>query len=181
MKVIPMLLAAFTAAGPAGAYELSHVTTSAGAPAGVSGGLALRGSTAAESGPAGRVTGAGYTLGLGFWPGFFEASGATGIVAPALAASLPRSNSLLQNHPNPFGGATTIAYAVTSPAAVNLVIYDVSGRRVATLVERESAPGFFEARWNGADDRGANAASGIYFYRIRVGAWSATRRMLKIN
>jgi flagellar hook assembly protein FlgD len=74
------------------------------------------------------------------------------------------------NIPNPFNPVTTIQYDVPAGGAdVNIAVFDVSGRRVRTLVNEHRNAGRFSAQWNGADDRGGRVASGVYFYRMRAG------------
>lgn len=71
--------------------------------------------------------------------------------------------------PNPFNPATVISYEVGRLARVRLEIFDVQGRRVRTLVDASQAPGVYDARWDGRDDRGRAVASGRYYGRLRVG------------
>ena len=65
-----------------------------------------------------------------------------------------------------------------APSRVDLRIYDLSGRLVRTLHAAEAMPaGTRETPWNGRDDRGRVVATGIYFYRLQAGEFTATRRM----
>jgi hypothetical protein len=83
-------------------------------------------------------------------------------------------------YPNPFWSgatsrsagnpATTIRFKLNAPAAVALQIFDLRGALVKTLVDRHLDSGAHERRWNGRNDFGRPAASGIYFYRLRIGA-----------
>jgi hypothetical protein len=93
----------------------------------------------------------------------------------------PRSFALAQNVPNPFNPATTIAYDLPEPAEVTLVIFDVAGRRVRTLVRGLQPAGRHTALWAGTDDAGRRVASGVYFYRLVAGAHSATRKMVMLR
>lgn len=94
--------------------------------------------------------------------------------APEVAAA----PSLAQNFPNPFNPSTSIAFTLTEAAAVDLSIYDTSGRLVRTLAAgRIFAPGAHAVSWNGRDDRGRAAAAGVYLYRLDAGTFSETRRM----
>ncbi|HUI11546.1 MAG TPA: M1 family aminopeptidase [Bacteroidota bacterium] len=91
-------------------------------------------------------------------------------IGPPVPAGTLLSFSLGQNYPNPFNGTTEIPYVVpgafstsSAPAAVSLVVYDVLGRRVATLVDAPQAPGEYFARFDGT-----GLASGVYFYRLET-------------
>jgi hypothetical protein len=110
----------------------------------------------------------------------------TTVVTSVTDATTPLTyrSRLGQNHPNPFNPTTRIPYVVggESPRPVTLRIYDVAGRLVATLVDEIESPGGYEATWNGAGDGGEPVASGIYFYRLTVGADGAfTRKMLLLK
>lgn len=103
----------------------------------------------------------------------------TAFTAPA---TLPLNNQLCQNAPNPFGNQpTTIQYAVTKPGNVSLKIYNISGQVVKTLVNEDNQPGYYNVRWNGKDEAGKQAASGIYFYRIQANGFEGTRKLLIIK
>ena len=77
-----------------------------------------------------------------------------------------------QNYPNPFNPSTTIVYALEKPGHARLEVYDVSGRRVATLVDGDKPSGRHEITWRPQD-----LASGVYFARLTVGTESDTRRV----
>jgi hypothetical protein len=77
---------------------------------------------------------------------------------------------LEQNSPNPFNPSTAISFQIEREALVSLVVYDIEGKAVRTLVDRQMEPGRHTVQWNGTSDRGARLASGIYFYRLRQGA-----------
>lgn len=82
--------------------------------------------------------------------------------------------------PNPFNPVTEISYWVPSWAAGTrraLVVYDVTGRRVRTLVDGPSAPGHQTAVWDGRDDSGAAVSSGVYLYRLEAEGFRAERKM----
>jgi hypothetical protein len=79
-----------------------------------------------------------------------------------------------ENHPNPFHVTTTIAYSVPAPVPVRLVVYDVLGREVATLVDRPHEPGRYTV-----DFEAAALPAGLYLYRLQIGRASATRTMVK--
>jgi hypothetical protein len=86
---------------------------------------------------------------------------------------VPREYSLTQNYPNPFNPATIIEYAVAGNVQTTLAIYNVLGQEVATLVDDVQQPGVYTVEWDASA-----AASGVYFYRLTAGDFSATRRMI---
>ncbi len=96
-------------------------------------------------------------------------------VAQAEGAA-PKTYSLYQNYPNPFNPSTMIMYDVPKATRVKLVVYDVLGREVATLVDDLQMAGRHQSIWN------ANRlASGVYFSRIQAGEYTATRKLLLVK
>lgn len=83
---------------------------------------------------------------------------------------LPESFALAQNFPNPFNPSTTIEYQLPTAGRVTLKVYDVLGREVATLVDREQETGYYDAVWDAQ-----NSATGVYFYRVAVSGNDASR------
>jgi hypothetical protein len=79
---------------------------------------------------------------------------------------LPKSYSLLQNYPNPFNPSTTIKYALPKTSNVELKIYNILGKEIKTLVSGEIPEGYQQAVWDGKDNYGENAPSGIYIYTL---------------
>ena len=88
---------------------------------------------------------------------------------------LPTAHTLEQNFPNPFNGETVIRFALSHRNNVELALYNLAGQRVATLVDGLKAAGSHAVRWRGRDDEGRFVASGIYFYRLRLGESVKTR------
>jgi hypothetical protein len=86
--------------------------------------------------------------------------------------------ALEQNRPNPFRPATSIPYSVPKATHVRLVVYDVSGRAVARVVDRVESPGRHVAPWSGTDDRGRALSSGVYWYRLTTEFGTQTRRLV---
>ncbi len=83
---------------------------------------------------------------------------------------------LEQNYPNPFNPVTTIGFTLPNTADVSLKIYDVMGREVATLVSDKLTAGSHSFQWNAS-----NLASGVYFYRLKAGSFTATKRLTLIK
>ena len=88
---------------------------------------------------------------------------------------------LFQNYPNPFHDRTAIAYAVERPGPVTVMVYDLLGRHVRTLVDQTQPVGTYEVGWDGRDAAGQPVASGTYFYRLRVGGAVSTKQALRIQ
>ncbi len=82
--------------------------------------------------------------------------------------SLGNEFQLLQNYPNPFNYQTTISYQLPMTSKVVLNIYDILGREVQTLVNKEQSAGFYSIVWDGKNDVGGNIDPGIYFYRLKA-------------
>ncbi|UCC45302.1 MAG: T9SS type A sorting domain-containing protein [Candidatus Zixiibacteriota bacterium] len=95
--------------------------------------------------------------------------------------ALPTEFSLSQNYPNPFNPMTKIEFALPRASDVEIAIYNITGRRVRTLVNREMTAGYHSVDWYGEDDAGNRVASGIYLYRITVGEFVQTRKMLLLK
>ena len=64
---------------------------------------------------------------------------------------------------------------------VRLEVYDLTGRRVRTLVDESRPAGRYEVTWNGTDDNGARVASGTYFYRLQAGSFTRTEKMTLVK
>ncbi len=102
---------------------------------------------------------------------------ATGI--DDLENSLPAKYALNQNYPNPFNPTTTISYSVPKASRVTLTIFNVLGQKIYTLINnRNTVAGTYLAKWNGLDQAGNKAASGIYFYKIQAGNYTAVKKMI---
>lgn len=80
-----------------------------------------------------------------------------------ITAQIPQSYSLNQNYPNPFNPVTKIKFALPKQSFAKIVIYDLLGREVATLVNENLKPGSYEVDWDGSA-----FASGVYFYSLIV-------------
>lgn len=92
--------------------------------------------------------------------------------------------TLGQNYPNPFNPTATIPFTVPgsqfivhSPIHTTLVIYNILGQKVKTLVDEEKQPGIHQAIWDGKDEYGNEVSSGIYFYQLKTGEYKETKKM----
>lgn len=84
-------------------------------------------------------------------------------------------------YPNPFNASTSLAITLTQPSATELVIYDLLGRRVRLLVREDMPAGVHTVRWDGRDDAGRAAASGVYFATLRLPGHEVTRRLTLVR
>ena len=100
-----------------------------------------------------------------------------------LALLIPEETALLPNYPNPFNPETWIPYQLSEPAEVTLRIYTVNGILVRTLALGQTPVGIYQSRsraayWDGKNDVGEFVASGVYFYTLTAGDFTATRKLL---
>ncbi len=90
---------------------------------------------------------------------------------------IPAAFSLEQNYPNPFNPATAISFNLNKRSHVTLTIYDINGRVVRHLMEGDYSVGTHKEIWNGVDDKGEIAASGIYIYQLKSEGQTRTKKM----
>ena len=100
-----------------------------------------------------------------------------------LASLIPEETALLRNYPNPFNPETWIPYQLAESAEVTLTIYDMNGQLIRRLAVGHQAAGMYQSRsravyWDGRNQLGESVASGLYFYTLTTGDFTATRRML---
>ena len=104
------------------------------------------------------------------------------VLEALLAALIPQETALLANYPNPFNPETWIPYQLANPADVALTIYDIQGSVVRSLDLGHQRAGMYQSRaraahWDGRNAQGEPVASGLYFYTLTAGDFSATRKM----
>ena len=90
---------------------------------------------------------------------------------------IPSEFSLSQNYPNPFNPTTNIKYGISENARVSLVVYNILGQAVRTLVNAEQQAGYYSVVWDGMNDFGSKVSSGIYIYRMTAGNFTSTVKM----
>ena len=91
---------------------------------------------------------------------------------------MPEAFQLHPNYPNPFNPTTVIHYDVPESAPVRLVIYDILGRNIRTLVNGVQEPGYKTVTWNGADDGGRPVSAGMYIVTMASGSHRFVRKMV---
>jgi enterochelin esterase family protein len=95
--------------------------------------------------------------------------------------SLPTEYALYSNYPNPFNPQTFIEYQLPQAGQVKLVVFNLSGQVIRTLVDAPQQPGRFKLRWDGRDDLGNGVASGVYLYQLQAGNFSQTKKMILLR
>jgi hypothetical protein len=106
------------------------------------------------------------------------------IAGPLLSvkpSNSPSEFALHQNYPNPFNPQTNIRFAIPTTSRVEIELFDILGRRVRTLANEMMDAGNYAVTWNGTDDLGLSVASGVYFYRLRAGSFTQTRKLLLVR
>jgi hypothetical protein len=95
--------------------------------------------------------------------------------------NVPKLYALLQNYPNPFNPTTNIRFALPRESYVTLIIYNVLGQKVRTLVDNVRAAGIYDVSWDGRDAGGNSVGSGMYFYRLESGQGAIVKKMLMLK
>jgi len=96
-------------------------------------------------------------------------------------SEIPEVFKLGQNYPNPFNPETIIKYSVAERTKISLSVYDITGKKVASLVNTVQLPGNYSVYWNAKDNSGKTLPSGIYFYRLVTDKFSDTKRMVLVK
>ncbi len=89
---------------------------------------------------------------------------------------IPDTYGLIQNYPNPFSDRTTIYYNLPITTHVKISIYDINGKKIVDLIDREESAGYKQVSWDGKP-----AKSGIYFYKIETNKFSSSKQMMKLK
>ena len=88
---------------------------------------------------------------------------------------------LEQNDPNPFSGRTRLDFSIPNASETKLMIYDVGGALIRTLIDTRMESGSHSVEWDGCDDSGKPVDSGIYLYKLYAGVYSVTRKMVFLS
>ena len=88
---------------------------------------------------------------------------------------------LFNNYPNPFNAETVIAYQLSAQGHVEIDIFNLLGKKIVTLVNKNQQTGSYQIRWNGKDHFGEIVPSGLYFYKIKTNGFSDCKKMLLIK
>jgi Flagellar hook capping protein len=95
--------------------------------------------------------------------------------------AIPDEYSLHHNYPNPFNPSTTIMYDLPETGFTRLLIYDLLGREVVTLVKKDMKAGYYSTRWDGRNQYGQNVGAGMYFYYLQSGPYRKSLKMLLVK
>jgi hypothetical protein len=129
-----------------------------------------------------------YVSGVSFdtltWSGDYQTikyNTATGVAGEPAERAAWQTVKLLPNQPNPFSRQTTINYQLAGTGRVRLTIYNIAGQKIKTLENKLQPAGTHSVSWNGYDEQGNKACSGVYFIRLQAGEQIATHRSIKIK
>ena len=100
----------------------------------------------------------------------------TEVASQNASSNLPSGFKLMQNYPNPFNPTTVINYSISRSSFVTLEVYDILGRKVATLINGEKPAGNYHVEFNGS-----NLATGVYLYRLHAGNFSAVKKLILLK
>jgi hypothetical protein len=93
-----------------------------------------------------------------------------------IGSEIPHEYKMYQNYPNPFNPTTKIRFDLPKTSNTKLIIFDILGKEVATLVNQNLSPGKYEVEWNAS-----SLGSGIYFYRLSTENFSAVKKLVLIK
>ena len=112
---------------------------------------------------------------------FFLTFDITDLLSVESSDLLPDKFALRQNYPNPFNPVTTLRYDLPEDAMVNIIIYDMMGRAVKTMVNNQQNAGFKSVRWNATNDNGFPVSAGLYLYSIQADEFRQTKKMVLLK
>ncbi len=95
--------------------------------------------------------------------------------------AIPSHSRMFQNYPNPFNPLTTIEYTLRQNSNVELIIYDILGNPVITLVDAKQTAGTFKLLWNSRDEEGVAVPTGVYFGRLKTDSFTRTIKLLYVK
>ena len=93
----------------------------------------------------------------------------------------PTEFSIAQNYPNPFNRDTMIEYELPKASSVSLVIHNIDGQIVKSIIHEKQQAGLYTTHWNGTNENGDDVASGVYFYQLEAGDFLKVRKMILIR
>ncbi len=104
-------------------------------------------------------------------------AGVNAIIIRVTDGIVPKEFALSQNYPNPFNPSTRFRVDVAATSQVEVAVFDILGRKIATLLNGEKAAGSYSMEWNGQDDQGLNVPTGMYFIRMTAGQFTDSRKV----
>jgi len=103
------------------------------------------------------------------------------VVKDSQSSGDPNTYTLFQNYPNPFNLETSIHFMLTDPSFITIKIYNALGQEMTTLFQGNKAAGENTIIWNACDDQDNPVASGLYFYELKIGQFSQSKKMLLLR
>lgn len=103
------------------------------------------------------------------------------VITTRAVAAVPKEFALHQNYPNPFNPSTKIRYDVPKETRVTLIVYNVIGQEVATLVDEVQSAGYKSVEWDTRATNGREISSGVYFYTMKADDFVVTRKLVLIR
>ena len=97
------------------------------------------------------------------------------------STNIPSNFELSQNYPNPFNPETVIHFAIPQETHVKMAIYDVLGCEVSTLIDENLKADYHSVKWDGLNQSGEQASSGVYFYRLQTDGFQMVKKMVLIR
>lgn len=91
---------------------------------------------------------------------------------------IPLHTELAQNYPNPFNPVTNIAFSLAQTSQVKLVIYNLKGQLIKSLINENLKAGYYNLQWNGKNSKGKQVSSGMYFYTLQTDSFTSTQKMI---
>jgi ligand-binding sensor domain-containing protein len=110
---------------------------------------------------------------------FRESDGS--VTGVSTANALPKGFAILGNSPNPFNPSTTISFSLPAAVKANLIVYDITGRKVRTLISGQLSAGNHASVWDGTDEMGRSVSSGVYIARLESGKSSHSAKMMLVR
>ena len=102
-------------------------------------------------------------------------------VEPEESNVMPKEFTLTQNYPNPFNPETKISFSLKKSSYVTLEVFNMLGQKVKTLVDKQKPAGFYRVSWDGTNEQGLKMSSGIYYYTIKVGSVTESKKMMLLK
>jgi hypothetical protein len=118
---------------------------------------------------------------LNNFPAYLEVITSTSSDVKINEENVSRGFSLMQNYPNPFNGETALQFDLPRTSNVSMVIYNLLGERVKTLIDGSRPAGTNAVVWDGTDQRGKPVSSGMYFYRLSTENYTRTKRLFYLK
>ncbi len=100
---------------------------------------------------------------------------------PEIPPVIPTVTELLNAYPNPFNPMTTIPYTLKTPGEVRIDVYNVKGQVVWTYNHNHDKAGYYQIPWDGKDNNGKSISSGIYYYRMNSGKYTASKKIILVK